>query len=335
MIVTVTVLFCGALYLDIQSTQKLRVAINRNVELRNELELFISGVKDAETGQRGYIITGDEGYLAPYTSAIAEIPQHLGQLRDSTAGDPNLQDKIATISSLTKQKLEELDKAIRLRHDQGFEATSKFVMTGQGKATMDDIRRSVNDVDAAIETSFAAQRAQSEQNHAPLVLCAVVLLVVYWLNTLRLERARTEAGAAFLAKNASESKMRLIFETMSEGIVVWLADDRVDAANTSATKMLGCPIEQMASSKQGPPPWNAIHKDGSPFSHETHPVIVTLRTGEVCRNVVMGVPHRDGSVVWLSVNTEPLFYPDEMMPYAVVTTLSDITGHKISRAVVG
>src|SRR5262249_23764043 len=62
-----------------------------------------------------------------------------------------------------------------------------------------------------------------------------------------------------------------------------------------------------------------------PLPGETHPDVVALRTGQPCSNVVMGVYRPDGELIWIAVNSQPLFRAHELTPYAVVTSFSDIT----------
>ncbi|MBY0579830.1 MAG: PAS domain S-box protein, partial [Burkholderiales bacterium] len=123
----------------------------------------------------------------------------------------------------------------------------------------------------------------------------------------------------------SEEKLRSIFDAMMEGVVMQLADGRIYAANSSAERILGRTLEQLLGATSIDLPWRAIHEDGSPFPGEAHPSMVTLRTGERCHDIVMGVYRPDASIVWISINSEPLVRQGESRPYAVVTTFSDIT----------
>src|SRR5205823_5214398 len=72
----------------------------------------------------------------------------------------------------------------------------------------------------------------------------------------------------------------------------------------------------------------AIHEDGSAFPGEAHPVMVTLRTGRACSNVVMGVRKPSGELTWISINSQPLIHGNDPTPYAVVASFADITERK-------
>jgi CHASE3 domain sensor protein len=100
-----------------------------------------SAIVDAETGQRGYILTGEESFLEPYTKAISEIDSDLENLQRLTADNPNQQRRIALLKPLASAKLENLDQTITVRRDSGFEAAQEIISTGYGKRMMDDIRK--------------------------------------------------------------------------------------------------------------------------------------------------------------------------------------------------
>ncbi|MBN3894795.1 MAG: diguanylate cyclase [Nostoc sp. NOS(2021)] len=136
-------------------------------------------------------------------------------------------------------------------------------------------------------------------------------------------RLRTE-----IALRESEERYRSVITAMAEGIVLQQTDGRITACNESAEKILGLTTEQMMGRTSIDPLWKAIHEDGTPFPGETHPAIVTLHTGQPQFNVVMGVYKPDGSLTWISINSQPLFRLNELKPYAVVASFTDITARK-------
>ena len=126
-------------------------------EVLADLEKCLSLLTDAETGQRGYIITGDEHYLKPYQAAVARISQDLTELQRLTADNPNQQQRLATLEPLITQKLAGLEERINLRTAQGFAAAQEAVRTGQGKQQMDAIRAIIQDMQRE-EHSLLQQR---------------------------------------------------------------------------------------------------------------------------------------------------------------------------------
>ncbi|XLZ69960.1 diguanylate cyclase [Massilia sp. SR12] len=94
---------------------------------------------DAETGQRGFVITGDEAYLTPYEGAVGMLPPLREQLRGHPR-NPEEADSFRQIETVIDRKLAELAKTVELRRNAGFEAAHAIVIDGTGKAHMDLLR---------------------------------------------------------------------------------------------------------------------------------------------------------------------------------------------------
>lgn len=119
-------------------------------QVRETLETLMSKLKDAETGQRGYILTGDPEYLQPYRDALGEIGPLLDKLRVLTRDNSDQQRRIDRIDPLINGadgKLATLRDAIDARSGGGgFDAALKLVMSKRGKTTMDEIRKVVEEM---------------------------------------------------------------------------------------------------------------------------------------------------------------------------------------------
>lgn len=113
----------------------------------HDLDALLSMVKDAETGQRGYIITAKERYLEPYHVASKEVDNYIKSVRDLTNDNPAQQKRITAIESLIVDKFAELKETIGLRKNIGFDAALKVVLTDKGKNIMDDIRKIMDDME--------------------------------------------------------------------------------------------------------------------------------------------------------------------------------------------
>lgn len=132
----------------------------------------------------------------------------------------------------------------------------------------------------------------------------------------------------------SEERHRSIVAAMAEGVVIQDEQGGIRSCNTSACRILGLSEDQILGRTALDPRWKAIHEDGSPFSSDTYPAIQTLRTGRSCENVVMGVHRPDESIVWISINTQPIAAAagaDQSL-LGVVASFRDITGQKQGEA---
>ena len=135
-------------------------------------------------------------------------------------------------------------------------------------------------------------------------------------------------GHAKEALRASEERYGSVVAALAEGIVFMDADGRLQASNASAERILGLTAEQIGGRTTFDPRWRAVHEDGSPFPGDTHPITVSLRTGQPCSNVIMGVHKPSGELTWISINSQPLFRRGERKPYAAVASFFDITDRK-------
>ncbi|WP_404788051.1 EAL domain-containing protein [Altericista sp. CCNU0014] len=157
---------------------------------------------------------------------------------------------------------------------------------------------------------------------------ALQLIADFLATSLRLASEFEAKNALLLALRDTEERYHSILEALAEGVTLQDASSTILASNTNAATILGLSPEQMMGRSSLDPQWQAIHEDGSLFPGEQHPTVVTLRTGKPCRNVIMGIPKPDNDLTWISVNSQPLFRPDEQNPYGVVASFSDITEQK-------
>lgn len=138
------IIFAGAATLYLDSANQLLAGSREQVRLehrRRELHDALRALIDAETGQRGFIVTGLENYLEPYRSGVAEVDRHLDALDALYAGSDDAVALLAEIRRLRQIRLRKLDEAIAIRRQQGFEAARAAVLRNRGKVEMDQIRQ--------------------------------------------------------------------------------------------------------------------------------------------------------------------------------------------------
>ena len=150
-------------YRSLQSRETAAERVTHTLEVMQQLEALLSSVKDAETGQRGFLLTGDERYLEPYTNATAALPGELKTLRSLTGDNPQQQQRLDTLEQLTAEKMAELGETIALRRAGNVEAALAIVRTDRGKAAMDRIRALVAEMESE-ERSLLASRQDEWQD---------------------------------------------------------------------------------------------------------------------------------------------------------------------------
>ncbi|MEJ2040046.1 MAG: PAS domain-containing protein, partial [Desulfosarcinaceae bacterium] len=126
-----------------------------------------------------------------------------------------------------------------------------------------------------------------------------------------------------------EEQFRMLFETMSQGVVYQNGDGTIISANPAAGKILGLSMDQIMGRTSLDPRWRAIHEDGSAFTGETHPSMLALKTGQEVRDVIMGIFNPETEDYrWIEITAVPQYIPGQAKPWLVYTTFDDITERK-------
>ena len=212
------------------SYQNTRVLIDTNDRVKqtqekiNRLEQLLSDVKDAETGQRGYILIGEKRYLRPYQKSLINLDQEIEDLKNLTADQPNQQKQILTVESLIAAKLAELNHTINLRQKLGFAAALQLIRTDKGQNLMHEIRKIITDLENQ-EKGRLQQQSQAAKVSArnslltlaiAICLSFVILAVVYYLIYREvIERKRTEESL-----NKERNFISAVVDTVSALVVV-------------------------------------------------------------------------------------------------------------------
>jgi len=131
---------------------------------------LLSSLTDAETGQRGFLLTGEERYLAPYRQARAGIPRLLNSLGTVGLVHPDQGQRIKSLAPLVNDKLAELALTIELRRSKGFDASLAVVRTDRGRVLMEQVRGICSEIQTVTVrrlTSYSEQ-ARSRGNRGAL-----------------------------------------------------------------------------------------------------------------------------------------------------------------------
>lgn len=125
---------------------------------------------------------------------------------------------------------------------------------------------------------------------------------------------------------SSEEKYRLLFETMTQGVVFYDSDGLITSANPAAERILGLPQDQIVGRTCHDPGYKSIHEDRSDFPAYTQPAMVSLKSGKAVTNVIMGIYHpKEKDYRWVVVNAIPKFKAGQEYPYEAYEIFTDIT----------
>jgi signal transduction histidine kinase len=127
--------------------------ISSSIETQAVASQLLALVTDAETAQRGFILTDRPQYLEPYMAALPQVDPKLHRLRELTADNPEQREEVGQLVKLVGEKFTELEAALTLYKKKGPRAAQALIETDVGRRTMDGIRKQV----VAIQGSERAQ----------------------------------------------------------------------------------------------------------------------------------------------------------------------------------
>ena len=196
------------------------------------LNQILSTMKDAETGQRGFVLTGDEAYLTPYDNALTGIEERVLKVEQETQGQPDFQRRLPPLKSHIAAKMNELAQTISARRESGYQAALDMVRSDRGKADMDAIRAQVAQMQA--DAGAERDRRVKEMDHAydiavvsvavtaltGVLLAALITWVISRSQAMRRRESWLQAGQVGLSA-ASVGEQRL--DQLGDSLLDFLA----------------------------------------------------------------------------------------------------------------
>ncbi len=222
-------------------------AVAHTNEVKTQLQALLASLIDAETGERGYIITGNDSYLQPYTRGVAAAATEIGRVRQLTADNREQQIDLDRVAAETQVKLDQLARGIQARRDKAFEAAQAVVLTNLGKRTMDGIRAVVARMEAREDALLAARTAAADRAYntarfTALTIGAVGLVVVAALFVVT-RRVGIERKAAV---NLAE-QLRVTLSSIGDGVIAtdavlmrWVEKSRLPVATGKGRPFRSC-----------------------------------------------------------------------------------------------
>lgn len=143
-------------------------------ELKSHILLLLSVAQNAETGQRGFLLTNDERYLSPYEAAVAVWGPRVARLDDLVGPTGPQHDRAAALRAALKIKMDELAETVALQRAGKVQDVKMIVESDRGRDAMVEVRRIVSDMRAFEDEQFARRSADAAWG-AKLQLVAVIL----------------------------------------------------------------------------------------------------------------------------------------------------------------
>jgi signal transduction histidine kinase/ActR/RegA family two-component response regulator len=135
--------------------------VRHTVSAREQLERVLMLVQRVETSQRGYLLTGNDAYLAPYTSGLGQFPAALDDVATLVSDNPRQHEAAGHLQQLVSEKLDELRTTVGLRQTGHSDAAIAIVNTDKGLRLMDAIRDRISSMEAEENLLLTVRQAEA------------------------------------------------------------------------------------------------------------------------------------------------------------------------------
>jgi PAS domain S-box-containing protein len=260
--------------------------VSHTHEVMTQLEQVVSTLKDAETGQRGYLLTGERVYLEPYEQALTRIPGQLERLRALTIDNPPQTAHALKLEQLASERLAVLRQGIdRFQaepdRDRALLLSRQYLLQGEGKRVMDLARDEVYGMQA-LERALLARRDAASRASARIALASTVIglalglvLIVMVVALVARNQAARQRAADVL--HAERERFRTTLTSIGDAVVVTDAHGRITLLNPVAQALTGWGGEALGQ------PLDTVFRIVNETTRETveNPVSKVIRLGAI------------------------------------------------------
>lgn len=339
-------------------------AVDHTNQVRVQLERTMRTLLEAESGQRGFLVTGDSTYLRPYNTAREDVDHDLATLRNLIADNPAQLRRLDTLAMLSDRKLVEMSQTVALAQAGRRDSALAVVRAGHGEG-WGQRSRAVIDAMTAAEMTLLGQRERVYTHRKTIVtlvellgslVAAILAIVALWAvrtGVTELEQARDtiESQSEDLAQQLEESQalteelattnesliqanlrveesrreFELLLESADDG--VYGMDDRGNATfvNSAGAHMLGYEPHELIGRNMHEM-IHHHHADGSSYPDVACPIYNAFRKGEAVRVSDEVFLRKDGTPVPVEYASSPLV--EDGVTVGAVVTFTDITARK-------
>ncbi|MEJ7849199.1 MAG: PAS domain S-box protein [Pyrinomonadaceae bacterium] len=246
------------------------------------LDNVLSLVKDAERGQRGFIVTGESRYLEPYNTAVKAIDAKVNEVEQLTADSPAQQARFPELRRRIGLRLEILGGNLSLRQTDGFDAARAGIMTGRGENAMVGVSSHIAEMVAYEQERLRERSAKHDQAYRTTVytglLSGLLTLIAIGAFLLMLRSyLRSRSRAATIIADQGE-RLRITLASIGDAVISTDKDGRVNYLNGVAESLTGWSNAAAAGE-----PLETVFKIINETTRETveNPAVKALREGVI------------------------------------------------------
>ncbi len=291
-----------------------RADVERRSRASISAERLLSDLKDAETGQRGFLLTGDERYLEPYAAALPRLRDGLASLRGAVRSDGPIAGPAAALERFVPEKLAELARTIEMRRSGDLQAALQTVESGRGRALMDSARDETATLGALADRARSASDAAIRRwlwigTASALAFLTAGVLLLFRLRRERLITALAQSRTELSFRAALDAIPQMVWSARADGSHDYFNRRWYDFTGTHRTQAAGDAWQTQLHPEDRDRAWQLWREciaDGAPYAAE-----VRMRAG-------------DGSYVWALGRALPVRDPETASIIRWYGTCTDI-----------
>lgn len=304
-----------------------RQQVDHSYAVIQGLDRLLISLDDTETGQRGFILTGDSTFLEPHFDGVAQSRDVVAQLRILVASDPVQRRSMEQLAQAADVRVAHARSVVQTMVTLGPAAATEVIRSGQGREYMESVRalvaRMQNHENRLLEQRrFSARKSLVQAGLVSamgLITAAILALIAFLLvrRTLNaLEEGRRSAAYA-----------RTLIDSTSDGLYGLDAHGRVTLANKAMATSLGYDVAELVGS-HGHTLFHHTRPDGSPYPPEECPIYMALRGGAPAKIDHEIIWRRDGTSIPVEYSVASVV--DAHGESGAVVSFRDITDRQLA-----
>jgi PAS domain S-box-containing protein len=339
-------------------------AVQHSELVRVQLERILTTIVNAETGQRGYLITQDSSYLRPYTSARTDMEHEIAALRELTADNPIQQRRIDSLALTADAKLVTMDETVALTQAGQRDSALTIIRDGHGASLTGRARRLINTMEATEAALLASHTRTYDSRKRAVILVTIVgsllgatlsILTMLWLRSgiQQLEQAKDtieeqsdeladelkksqtlaeklagsndELQRANVAAESARTRFEQLLESTDEGVYGMDDAGLCTFVNESGARSMGYEREELLGRNMH----DVLHHhraDGTPYAETDCPIYESLREARTVRVSDEVFWTREGRAVPVEYTSSPIVSDGRTV--GAVIAFNDITDRK-------